>query len=154
MQLLLATSSPVSSSHILLGFLTTTTLQGFPGRSVSKESNCSARDYPQSGRPGFDPWVGRSPGEVNGNTLQYSCLGNPMDRGVWWVTVYGVRHNLTTKSPPLFKINILPTSSASCLHCLPHSQTLQTLTHRKFDIPFSYVAWAMCTSEEVNSIWI
>ena len=51
-----------------------------------------------------------------------------------------VRHNLTTKSPPLFNINILPTFSASCLHCLPHFQTLQTPTHRKFDIPFSYVA--------------
>ena len=33
---------------------------------------------------------GRSPGEVNGNTLLYSCLGNPMDRGAWWATVHGV----------------------------------------------------------------
>ena len=31
-----------------------------------------------------------SPGEGNGNPLQYSCLGNPMDRGVWWATVHGV----------------------------------------------------------------
>ena len=33
---------------------------------------------------------GRSPGEGNGNPLQYSCLGNPMDIGAWWATVHGV----------------------------------------------------------------
>ena len=33
--------------------------------------------------------LGRSPGEGNGNPLQYSCLGNPMDRGAWWATVLG-----------------------------------------------------------------
>ena len=36
------------------------------------------------------PGSGRSPGEGNGNPLQYSCLGNPMDRGVWQATVHGV----------------------------------------------------------------
>ena len=36
------------------------------------------------------PGLGRSPGEGNGNPLQYSCLGNPMDRGAWWTTVHGV----------------------------------------------------------------
>ena len=36
------------------------------------------------------PELGRSPGEGNGNPLQYSCLGNPMDRGGWWATVHGV----------------------------------------------------------------
>ena len=42
---------------------------------------------------------GRSPGEGNGNPLEYSCLGNPMDRGAWWATAHGVtrvRHNLAT----------------------------------------------------------
>ena len=34
--------------------------------------------------------LGRSPGEGNDNPLQYSCLGNPMGRGAWWATVYGV----------------------------------------------------------------
>ena len=45
-------------------------------------------------------WLGRSPGEGNGNPLQYSCLGNPMDRGAWRATVHGlqrVRHDLVTK---------------------------------------------------------
>ena len=35
------------------------------------------------GRPGFDPWVGKFPGEGNGNPLQYFCLENPMDGGAW-----------------------------------------------------------------------
>jgi len=38
---------------------------------------------------GFDPW-GRSPGERNGNPLQYSCLGNPTGRTPWWAAVHGV----------------------------------------------------------------
>ena len=40
---------------------------------------------------GWIPGSGRSPGEGNGNPLQYSCLGNPMDRGTWKATVYGVK---------------------------------------------------------------
>ena len=49
------------------------------------------------------PGLGRSPGEGNGNPLQYSCLKNSMDRGAWWATVHEVtrvRHDLATKSPP------------------------------------------------------
>ena len=62
--------------------------------SVGKESAC------HSGDPGSIPGSGRSPGEGNGNALQYSCLENPMDREAWWVTVHGVarvRHDLVTK---------------------------------------------------------
>ena len=43
-----------------------------------------------AGHPGSIPGLGSSPGEGNGNPLQCSCLGNPMDRGVWWFTVHGV----------------------------------------------------------------
>ena len=39
---------------------------------------------------GLIPGLARSPGEENGNPLQYSCLANPMDRGAWWATVHGV----------------------------------------------------------------
>ena len=39
---------------------------------------------------GSIPGLRKSPGEGNGNLLQYSCLGNPMDRGAWWATVHGV----------------------------------------------------------------
>ena len=41
------------------------------------------------------PGSGRSPGEGNGNPLQYSCLENPMDGGAWWATVYGVTKSQT-----------------------------------------------------------
>ena len=49
------------------------------------------------------PQSGRFPGGGNGNPLQYSCLGNHMDREAYWSTVHGVtrvRHNLATKPPP------------------------------------------------------
>jgi len=39
---------------------------------------------------GLIPGSGNSFGEGNGNSLQYTCLGNPMDTGAWWATVHGV----------------------------------------------------------------
>ena len=47
---------------------------------------------------GLIPGLGRSPGEGNGNPLQYSCLGNPMDRGAWQATVHGVTKSQTQLS--------------------------------------------------------
>ena len=47
----------------------------------------------QCSRLGFNPWLGRSPGEENGNPLQYSCLGDSMDRGAWWATIHGMAKN-------------------------------------------------------------
>ena len=41
------------------------------------------------------PWLGRSPGEGNGNQIQYSCLAKPMYRGAWWATVHGVAKSWT-----------------------------------------------------------
>ena len=52
--------------------------------SVGKESACNA------GNLGSISGLGRSPGEGNGNPLKYSCLENPMDKGAWQATVYGV----------------------------------------------------------------
>ena len=52
---------------------------GFTGGSDGKASACRAGDL------GFIPGLGRSPGEGNGNPLQYSCLENSMDRGTWWL---------------------------------------------------------------------
>ena len=52
----------------------------------------------QAGDMGSISGSGRSPGEGNGNTLQYSGLGNPMDRGAWWATVLGVAKSQTQLS--------------------------------------------------------
>ena len=46
-------------------------------------------------RRGFDPWVGKIPGEGNGRALQYSCLENPVDRGALRATVHGVTKSWT-----------------------------------------------------------
>ena len=56
----------------------------FPGGSGVKESACNVGD------PGLIPGSRRSPGEGNGNPLQYSCLENPMERGTWQATIHGV----------------------------------------------------------------
>ena len=63
---------------------------GFPGGYVVKNLPASTGDAD------LIPGLGRSPGGGNGNPLQYSCLGNPMDRGAWQAVVHGaarVRHN-------------------------------------------------------------
>ena len=69
------------SKHFYIGVLTPSTLVG---GSKGKESACNEGDL------GSIPELGRSPGEGNGNPLQYSCLENPMDGGARWVTVHGV----------------------------------------------------------------
>ena len=60
-----------------------------PGGSDSKASAYNVGD------PDLIPGWGRSPGEGNGNPLQYCCLENPMDRGAWKATVYGVTEGRT-----------------------------------------------------------
>jgi len=57
---------------------------GFPGGSVVKNPPANAGDT------GSIPGLGRSPGKGNGNSLQYSCLGNPMGRGACSATVWGI----------------------------------------------------------------
>ena len=58
--------------------------RGFPGGSVVMNPPASAEDA------GLIPGLGRSPGEGNGNPLQYSCLENPMYREAWQATLHGV----------------------------------------------------------------
>ena len=58
--------------------------EGFPGDSNGKESTCN------SGNLDLTPELGISPGEGNGNPLQYSYLENSMDKGTWQATVHGV----------------------------------------------------------------
>ena len=57
---------------------------GYPDGSVIKNPPANAGD------PGLTAGLGRSPGDGNGNPLQYSCLGNPVDREAWQATVHGV----------------------------------------------------------------
>ena len=67
-------------------------IKGFSGGSEVKASACSVGDL------GLIPGVGRSPGEGNGNPLQYPCHKNPVDRGAWWATVHGVAESRTRLS--------------------------------------------------------
>ena len=59
---------------------------------IGKESTCQAGDVSSV------PRSGRSPGKGNGNPLQYSGLGNPMDSGAWWATVLGIEASQTQLS--------------------------------------------------------
>ena len=87
--------SPISSILALFLFLSMYhSLMGFPGGSVVKNPPANAGDA------GLISGLGRSPGEGNGNPLQYSCLENPMDKGALWAIVYGIArvgHNLATE---------------------------------------------------------
>ena len=67
----------------LVCLLLTNARRGIPGSSVVKNPPTNAGDMSSILR------LGRSPGEGNGNLLQYSCLENPTDRGSWWATVHG-----------------------------------------------------------------
>ena len=64
----------------------------FPSGSDGKESACNAGD------PGSIPGSGKSPGEGNGNPLQYSCLENPMEGGAWQAPIHGVTKSWTRLS--------------------------------------------------------
>ena len=69
----------------------------FPRWCSGKESTCQRK------RRGFDPWVGKIPSRSKHNSLQYSCLGYPTDRGAWQATVHRVTragHDVVTKQPP------------------------------------------------------
>ena len=71
-------------------------VQSVKNLPAMKKTACNAGDL------GSVPGSGTSPGDGNGNPLQYSHLGNPMDRGAWQTIVHGVtrvRHNLVTKPP-------------------------------------------------------
>ena len=68
-------------------------IRGLPYSSDGKESAYNAGD------PGSIPRSGKSPGEGNGNPLQYSCLDNSMDRGAWRSSPWGCKELDTTKQP-------------------------------------------------------
>ena len=65
---------------------------GFPGDASGKEHACQCRRHK---RHGFNPWVGKIPWRRHGNPLQYSCLGNTINRGAWQATVHSVAESQT-----------------------------------------------------------
>ena len=75
-------------------------MQGFPGGTEVKASACNVGDL------GSIPGSGRSPGEENGNPLQYSYLENPMEGGACWATVHGVAKSQTQLSNFTFTCKI------------------------------------------------
>ena len=75
-------------------FMLDKTTQGLLQRLSKKESACNAEG---AGDTGSIPGLGRSPGEGNDNSLQYSCLGNPIDRRAWQVTVHRFAESDTTE---------------------------------------------------------
>ena len=78
----------------------------FHGGSNGKASACNVED------PGSIPGSGRSPGEGNGNPLQYSCLKNSMDRGAYWATVHGVTKSRTQLND--FTLMVFPVVMCGC----------------------------------------
>ena len=74
---------------------------GFPGDSECKESTCNAGDLD------LMPGLGRSPGEGNSYPLQYSCLGNAVDRGAWQATAHGVTKSRTRLSDFHFHVSFI-----------------------------------------------
>ena len=76
--------------HLAGSYCVPTVCQGLPWWLSGKRILLS-----QCRRCGVHPWIGKTPGEGNGYPLQYSCLGNPVDRGVWWVATHGVANSQT-----------------------------------------------------------
>ena len=100
-----------------------------PGGSDGKESACNIRGS------GLIPGSGRSPGEGNGNPLQYSCLENSMDRGAWWATVHRVTKCQTGLS------ECMHVCACACAHVRVHTHTH---TH---SVRLNLVFWAsLCSS--------
>ena len=96
----------------------------FPGGSVVKNPPANSGD---AGDTGSIPGSGRSPGERNGNPLQYSCLGNPMDRGACWATVHCVAKiqtrfcDLTITQAEIKKKNLHRVNLIYCFNMLCHN---------------------------------
>ena len=90
-------------TNSILNSLVLIIIQGFPGGSDGKTSACNAGD------PGSIPGSGKSPGEGNGNSLQYSCLENSMDGGAWQATVLGVTKSQSRLSNLTFTLLLFKT---------------------------------------------
>ena len=150
-----ALHSPVSKDVIWPGFPHSL---GFPHSSVGKESACNAGD------PGSVPGLGRSPGEGNGNPLQYPCLENPRDRGAWRAIVHGVAKSqtrlsdlTTTTTNPLAAL-CLPVHTGLCRPWSLHTEnstrawSARAVISSAFLTFLSPTIWALCLAYRRYSI--
>ena len=129
-------------------------VMGLPSSSWVKNPPANVGD------PGSIPGSGRFPGEGNGNLLQYSCLGNPMDWGACWGTAHGVarvRGDLVTKPPPPLSWGHKGLNTTEQLSTCTHTH-MRAHTHVLISFPvcgssilsstiYSHVLqWVYCTS--------
>ena len=98
--------------------------QCFPGGASGKEPTCQCR---RSRDAGLIPALGWSPGEENGNLVQYSCLENPLDRWAWQATVHGAVKSQTQLSMSTRAHTHTHTHTHTVVLCI-HTHT-HTLTH-------------------------
>ena len=117
---------------------------GFPGVTVVKNQPANAEDV------GSIPGSGQSPGEGNGNPLQYSCLENSMDRGAWRATVHGIAKSWTwlITYPNHSKIEWL---KICCCSVAKLSSTLRDLTDFK---PDSSVLQYLLKFAQIHIHWV
>ena len=104
--------------------------EGFPAGSDSKESACNVED------PGSIPESGRSAGGGHGNSLQHSCLENPMDRRAWQATAHGVAKSQTRLSGSARHRRI---KTWSLIQCNPTPHLLRK--KRKHNVLVSFPSW-------------
>ena len=114
------------ASLLTLGCGEVQCLLGFPGGS---EVNVSAWN---AGGLGSIPGSGTSPGEGNGNPLQYSCLENPMKGGAWWATVHGVAKSQTRLSDFTFTFTVFICWVPNKIACAQNTWILWWLPGNEF----------------------
>ena len=92
---------------------------------------------------GLIPGSGRSPGKGNGNLVQYSCLGNPMDRGAWWATVHGVPEESDVTQQQKQLINKASISRNTSVY-------LEALVTEQYDMFTSRIVLVLCYAQKGN----
>ena len=123
------TGAPMCDSCQCMAKTTTTLSRNYPPIKINKW-NLKKRICLQCRRPGLDPWVGkipglgRSPGEGNGNPLQYFYLENPTDRGAWRATVLGV-----TEGQAWLKQLGMHACTHTCVHTYRERESWKTLLY-------------------------
>ena len=125
---------------------------GFPDGSSGKESTCNAGDAREVSSI---PQLARSPGGGHGNPLQYSCLGNPMDRGTWWTMVHGI----TALKFPVLPFKYLPPALPNSLPQLKATAYLLSVNNNYFSYSkilfiWKHAVYLYCLSGLFHFTWL